>query len=110
MRPIPGYEMGKQAIKAFDSGDRNKAFSLYSEMKANSMELVGMLDKLLESTSVGVSPPGPSAFQQPSCACSGRRSVRGRSVRKRPGSAARFLPSARPALGLPGLQASPEAS
>ena len=47
------HEMGKQAIKAFDSGDRNKAFSLYSEMKANSMELVGMLDKLLESTSVG---------------------------------------------------------
>lgn len=43
------HDLGKQAIRAFNAGDRIKASSLCSEMQANSMELVRMLDKLLES-------------------------------------------------------------
>ena len=46
------HELGKQAIKAYNAGDKLKARALCAEMKANSMELVGMLDKLLDSTSV----------------------------------------------------------
>jgi methyl-accepting chemotaxis protein len=47
------HDLGKQAIKAFNAGDKIKASSLCSEMKAKSMELVEILDKLLETTFVG---------------------------------------------------------
>lgn len=45
------HELGKQAIKAYNAGDKVKARALCAEMKSNSMELVGMLDKLHDSTS-----------------------------------------------------------
>ncbi|MDD4912388.1 MAG: methyl-accepting chemotaxis protein [Sideroxydans sp.] len=43
------HELGKQAVNAFDSGDRNKAFALCEKMEAASMQLVGILDKLNHS-------------------------------------------------------------
>ena len=45
------HELGKQAIQAYNAGDKFKARALCAEMKSNSMELVGMLDKLRDSTS-----------------------------------------------------------
>ena len=40
------HELGKQAINAFNSGDKVKAFKLCSQMEENSMTLVGILDHL----------------------------------------------------------------
>ncbi|MEI7431156.1 MAG: methyl-accepting chemotaxis protein [Betaproteobacteria bacterium] len=44
------HELGKQAIRAYNAGDKLKARALCSEMTADSMKLVGILDKLLETT------------------------------------------------------------
>jgi methyl-accepting chemotaxis protein len=40
------HELGKQAVKAFNAGDKAKAAELCKKMEANSMQLVGILDKL----------------------------------------------------------------
>lgn len=40
------HELGKQAITAFNSGDKNKANQLCAEMVSNSGHLVGILDRL----------------------------------------------------------------
>lgn len=40
------HELGKQAINAFNSGDKAKAFKLCAQMEENSMKLVGILDRL----------------------------------------------------------------
>jgi methyl-accepting chemotaxis protein len=43
------HELGKQAVKAFNTGDKAKAEELCAKMEANSMLLVGILDKLGKS-------------------------------------------------------------
>jgi methyl-accepting chemotaxis protein len=40
------HELGKQAISAFNSGNKEKAFKLCAQMEENSMKLVGILDQL----------------------------------------------------------------
>jgi methyl-accepting chemotaxis protein len=40
------HALGKQAVIAFNAGEKDKAHALCREMEANSMQLVGMLDKL----------------------------------------------------------------
>ena len=40
------HELGKQAINAFNAGDKNKASELSAEMVANSTFLLGILDQL----------------------------------------------------------------
>jgi methyl-accepting chemotaxis protein len=40
------HDLGKQAVKAFNAGDKAKAAELCGKMEANSMQLVGILDKL----------------------------------------------------------------
>ena len=58
------HELGKQAINAFNTGDKNKALQLCAEMVSNSEELVGILDKLALSfkekgRSIGVASKAP---------------------------------------------------
>jgi methyl-accepting chemotaxis protein len=43
------HELGKQAVMAFNAGDKDKAAELCEKMEANSMHLVGVLDKLNSS-------------------------------------------------------------
>jgi methyl-accepting chemotaxis protein len=43
------HDLGKQAVKAFNAGDKAQAAELCEKMEANSMQLVGMLDKLNDS-------------------------------------------------------------
>jgi len=40
------HELGKQAINAFNAGDKNKAVQLCAEMISNSETLIGILDDL----------------------------------------------------------------
>jgi methyl-accepting chemotaxis protein len=40
------HELGKQAVKAFNAGDKSKAAELCGKMEASSMQLVGILDRL----------------------------------------------------------------
>jgi methyl-accepting chemotaxis protein len=40
------HELGKQAVAAFNAGDKAKALALCEKMEENSMNLVGILDKL----------------------------------------------------------------
>jgi methyl-accepting chemotaxis protein len=40
------HELGKQAIGAFNNGDKARAFKLCAQMEENSMKLVGILDRL----------------------------------------------------------------
>jgi hypothetical protein len=42
------HDLGKQAINAYNSGDKNKALFLCAEMESNSMELVDILNHLTE--------------------------------------------------------------
>jgi len=43
------HDLGKQAVKAFNAGDKAKAFALCEKMEESSMVLVGILDKLNNS-------------------------------------------------------------
>jgi methyl-accepting chemotaxis protein len=43
------HELGKQAVSAYNNGDKDKAFDLCAKMEENSMQLVGILDKLNKS-------------------------------------------------------------
>jgi methyl-accepting chemotaxis protein len=43
------HDLGKQAVKAFNAGDKAKAFALCEKMEESSMQLVGILDKLNNS-------------------------------------------------------------
>lgn len=46
------HELGKQAVKACNAGDKAKAEELCGKMEANSMQLVGILDKLNSAIAV----------------------------------------------------------
>ncbi len=46
------HELGKQAVKAFNAGDKAKAAELCEKMEACSMNLVGILDKLDKAIAV----------------------------------------------------------
>jgi methyl-accepting chemotaxis protein len=43
------HDLGKQAVKAFNAGDKAKAFALCEKMEESSMQLVGILDSLNNS-------------------------------------------------------------
>jgi methyl-accepting chemotaxis protein len=43
------HDLGKQAINAFNGGDKNKASELCAEMVSNSKILLGILDRLAEN-------------------------------------------------------------
>jgi methyl-accepting chemotaxis protein len=40
------HELGKQAVMAYNAGEKDKARTLCQEMENNSMQLVEMLNKL----------------------------------------------------------------
>jgi methyl-accepting chemotaxis protein len=40
------HELGKEAVTAYNAGEKDKAHTLCREMEANSMQLVEMLNKL----------------------------------------------------------------